>query len=812
MNNTDAPPPMPEESRCPQCGAPLSPNAPAGLCPACLLRQGVDADTITAAPPHGFEPPSVADLTPLFPQLEILEFIGKGGMGAVYKARQKDLDRIVALKILPPSLGEAPAFAERFAREAKALAKLNHPGIVTIHEFGRADGLYYFLMEFVDGVNLRQLLMGGRVSPREALAIVPEICDALQFAHDHGIVHRDIKPANILIDRRGRVKVADFGLAKLIEAGEAAAAEQGEAAKASSSLTEAGNVMGTPSYMAPEQTERPDEVDHRADIYSLGVVLYELLTGELPTGALQPPSRKVRIDVRLDEMVLRALEKKPELRYQQASEMKTQVEAISSSPTAAGSAPSVPPPLHTPQTALLKSRFSRTAIVGAVWASLFFLATVPAYFVTAVTVTPAGQRPPGIGPVEILLITFLLIPGLTAPFGTTILGSIALSQIRRSEGRLYGLGLAIFDLLLFPLLALNVFIALCSVFPVDVAREALRKMGATEYLPLLKIITLALILLVCAVLDYQIIRRVLREAKSPAARPVPERPKQQRTSRKWKVAGAAGALVLILSTVAVFLPSHFNQPSIVISAQRDTPAIAQLPQGSIELVGVSYHPSKDQLWWRPDGAPIGTGAFVTQGSDSTATEDEQVREFVLRVKDLPADASELTWKLEPSVKWVGGQGGPANQQETPELERIAATLPKSAKKISVKASVAMGPWDTLAETAAGLTSIQRPKRHGTTYTVSFTEAVESEGRTTITVAHTVQNQDVRIVAIDLDGKEHANFGFKSTGSDQFTQLMATFNGLPLARVKAFRFQVRPYQRVEFRNVALNPKPNLQAAR
>jgi serine/threonine protein kinase len=293
-----------------------------------LLEQGAAANSVTGGEARTFVPPSVAELTPLFPQLEIFELIGQGGMGAVYKARQKELDRIVALKILPPDMGDTPGFAERFSREAKALAKLNHPGIVTIHEFGRANGLFYFLMEFVDGVNLRQLLAGGRVSPREALAIVPEICDALQFAHDHGIVHRDIKPANILLDRRGRVKVADFGLAKLVEAGTEAAPADRES-PADGTLTEAGKVLGTPSYMAPEQTDRPDEVDHRADIYSLGVVLYELLTGELPAAQLQPPSRRVRVDVRLDEVVLRALEKEPARRYQQASQVKSAVETIS---------------------------------------------------------------------------------------------------------------------------------------------------------------------------------------------------------------------------------------------------------------------------------------------------------------------------------------------------------------------------------------------------------------------------------------------------------------------------------------------------
>src|SRR4029434_6490702 len=213
MNGPTEPRPIPDEPRCRRCGAPLGAGALAGLCPACLLREGAAGDTVSGGSRQAFEPPVIGELAALFPQLEILELVGKGGMGAVYKARQKELDRVVALKILPPAISESPGFAERFTREAKALAKLSHPGIVTIHDFGRADGLFYFVMEFVDGMNLRQLMAGGRVSPREALAIVPEICDALQFAHDHGIVHRDIKPANVLIDRRGRVKGADFGLA-----------------------------------------------------------------------------------------------------------------------------------------------------------------------------------------------------------------------------------------------------------------------------------------------------------------------------------------------------------------------------------------------------------------------------------------------------------------------------------------------------------------------------------------------------------------------------------------------------------------------
>ncbi len=325
-------------AKCPRCNGPVPSGSTGDICPRCAAALLQATQTEFSGGPEAkrlFNPPSVAELAPAFPQLEILELLGCGGMGAVYRARQKELDRIVALKILPPGIGNDPAFAERFAREAKALAKLNHPGIVTIHDFGRADGLYYFLMEFVDGVTLRRLLESGRASPREALAIVPQICDALQYAHDQGIVHRDIKPENILLDLAGRVKVADFGLAKLVGTADEPAPRPGSS-PSSSTLTDAGKVMGTPAYMAPEQAEHPAEVDHRADIYALGVVLYQMLTGQLPPKPLQPPSRKVRIDVRLDEVVLHALETQPERRYQQASQVRTALETIVATPVHGG--------------------------------------------------------------------------------------------------------------------------------------------------------------------------------------------------------------------------------------------------------------------------------------------------------------------------------------------------------------------------------------------------------------------------------------------------------------------------------------------
>jgi predicted Ser/Thr protein kinase len=299
----------------------------AGFCPTCLLMQGAkDSEPQAAA----FTPPTPAELAPLFPQLELLEVIGKGGMGVVYKARQKSLNRFVALKLLAPERVTDAKFAERFAQEAQALAALNHPHIVTVHDFGQAGGFYFLLMEFVDGVNLRQAMKAGQFTPEQALAVVPPVCEALQYAHNHGIVHRDIKPENLLLDKEGRVKIADFGLAKMLGAGATGVG-----------LAES-QPAGTPQYMAPEQQTAPQQVDNRADIYSLGVVLYEMLTGELPGKPLEPPSHKVQIDVRLDAVVLRALEKKPELRYQQVSDVKTMVETIATTPPLSGGEIRVP--------------------------------------------------------------------------------------------------------------------------------------------------------------------------------------------------------------------------------------------------------------------------------------------------------------------------------------------------------------------------------------------------------------------------------------------------------------------------------------
>ncbi|HSP42926.1 MAG TPA: serine/threonine-protein kinase, partial [Luteolibacter sp.] len=291
---------------CPTCHATIPANAPGGFCPACLLRDAEEpSNTDHSAPP-------LEEIAAAFPQWEVLELIGQGGMGFVYKVRQPSLDRIVALKILSPELGRDPAFAERFSREARTLGKLHHPNIVTVFEHGEKEGFFYLLMEYVDGVNLRQAMRAGRFTPEQALAIVPGICDALQAAHAQGIWHRDIKPENILLDREGKVKIADFGIARIV----------GDPRR-DFTLTRTGNALGSTNYMAPEQQEKPHEVDHRADIYSLGVVIYEMLTGELPLGRFPAPSQRTSVDARIDEIVFKTLEKERELRQQSATEVKT---------------------------------------------------------------------------------------------------------------------------------------------------------------------------------------------------------------------------------------------------------------------------------------------------------------------------------------------------------------------------------------------------------------------------------------------------------------------------------------------------------
>ncbi|MDB4749550.1 protein kinase [Rubripirellula sp.] len=306
--------------QCPRCQTLIGADAPHGLCPKCVLDAVAKSGTQAQSKPVAY--PSVDEVAKAFPELEIIEVIGVGGMGVVYKACQRKLGRLVALKLLSTKLAEHSVFVERFNREGQVLAQLNHPHIVNVFDFGSRGDFLYLLMEYVDGVNLREAMQAGTIASADCLILVQDICSALQFAHDQGVLHRDIKPENVLLDQDGRVKLADFGIAKLVSS----------EARDNVSLTQHGAVLGTLHYMAPEQLETPGSIDHRADIYSLGVVFYELLTGELPLGRFPSPSDASNADPRLDKVVLRALEKRRDRRYQTVNEVKTDVESLKSTP------------------------------------------------------------------------------------------------------------------------------------------------------------------------------------------------------------------------------------------------------------------------------------------------------------------------------------------------------------------------------------------------------------------------------------------------------------------------------------------------
>ena len=255
-------------------------------------------------------------LNEAIPAYEFLEYIDRGGMGLVYLARQKALDRIVAIKILPLEDLQRFTTAERFKLEARALGSMSHPHIVSVHDYGEAPGhCLYYVMDYVKGMNLRKLIKLRPLHAHRLPTIIFQICDALQYAHDQGIVHRDVKPANILLDQNLNVKVADFGLAKLLRP------------LGNQAMTSPSEALGTPEYIAPEALTVGGVVDQRADVFSLGVVLYELLTGELPQGKWAYPSH-FGADPRFDSVVLRALQPIPAKRFQSIQDLSASLQFL----------------------------------------------------------------------------------------------------------------------------------------------------------------------------------------------------------------------------------------------------------------------------------------------------------------------------------------------------------------------------------------------------------------------------------------------------------------------------------------------------
>src|SRR5580704_5783853 len=324
---------MAEARLCPQCGAELLGDAPAGLCPRCLLQQGIGNGSGTPSTtvndprlaPRTTNPgaPGPGTQVRYFGDYEILEEIARGGMGVVYKARQVSLDRIVALKMILAGRLASETDVERFYTEAKAAANLQHPNIVAIHEVGQHNGQHYFSMDYVEGESLAKLVDAGPLPALKAAAYLKTIAEAIEFAHRQGTLHRDLKPSNILIDGFDQPRVTDFGLAKRIEA--------------SAQVTATRSLMGTPSYMPPEQAGANNgRIGPASDVYSLGAVLYELMTGRPPflgeslvatlnqvlnAEPVSPQLLNPNVPRDLETVCLKCLQKEPLRRYATSQEL-----------------------------------------------------------------------------------------------------------------------------------------------------------------------------------------------------------------------------------------------------------------------------------------------------------------------------------------------------------------------------------------------------------------------------------------------------------------------------------------------------------
>ena len=314
---------------CRRCGAAIPPNSPQHSCGACLLETALGPDEAEREEGGSASPKTInafGERIPPSPMLmdfgdyELLEQIGRGGQGVVFRARQKSLNRTVALKIIGLGQWATKAHLKRFRLEAEAAARLEHPGIVPIHEVGELDGSCYFSMKFVEGGQLDAIPKREPMPIRQAVELIAKVARTVHYAHEHGILHRDIKPGNILLDAKGEPHLTDFGLARLVES--------------ESSVTQTLDVFGTPSYMAPEQAVGNNaQVTGATDVYGLGAVLYQLLTGQPPfaggttyetikllldTEPRQPRLLNPKIDRDLSTICLKCLEKDPKRRYSSA--------------------------------------------------------------------------------------------------------------------------------------------------------------------------------------------------------------------------------------------------------------------------------------------------------------------------------------------------------------------------------------------------------------------------------------------------------------------------------------------------------------
>lgn len=878
---------MTTPSLCPSCRRPVPADAPGGICPSCAL--------LGAAQPTVLMPsaqmPGVAEVAAAFPDLEVLDILGQGGMGIVFKARQPRLDRLVALKILPPLLAAQPGFTERFTREARALARLHHPHIVMVYDFGESGGFFYLLMEFVNGVNLRQAMRAG-VKPEQAMLLVPRICEALQFAHDRGVLHRDIKPENILLDTVGVPKLADFGIARM--AGDSGTAH---------ALTLSGAALGTASYMAPEQIEKPATVDHRADIYSLGVVFYEMLTGELPLGRFAAPSEKAVVGEGVDQVVLRALEKERDRRHQSASEMKTRVEDLRGreqmpgqggaeagfSEWGSGGGPQV-----TARLLMILGGFSAAGIplafllknphvtpIMMVWLTIAL--SITAGVVSSLTARPgptAGRhRRPGPGQTGprfesvssrqlFGLPLYHIVRGYDPATGVIPVarGVFAAGPVAKGffafGGRAQGFvafgGMAV-GFVAFGGMALGVFSAggFAGALMIALGGLAVASMplggGMAGMAPLIgpgqgvlskhrmlygplpdpdgslrsMLCTASGVAALIGGLAVMVVIQMMFFAGSPRQAPVPAAP-VSRAINPWP-ARIFWLLVLLLAApllaaIALLIPAMqktrtATEPRKVVSQDLrylTAPAVGSVDsssrapfsvpwsKGSAELVGIARYPLMDRsdAWWQMNGSRATEGPYVPGPAAPLASEMPPFG-FVFHLKDLPEGASAPVWLCDYGGRVL--RSGPVARPATPG-ERLpghillAASFPGEVERTNIKMGVAWRPWQVVHRRVPPLEGRLAVEEHGERWLLSGSVSQPAPGKplaVTITSGLLHDGWETRIMVLGKTGvifpESRTNHGDREDW---------TFS-IPAAEEPVeYRFEVRPYEWVEFRNVVL----------
>ena len=841
----------PSPITCPHCGAPVEAGAPGGLCPRCLMA-GAMHSTAPLMDASAQPSPSLDEVGRCFPQLEILEMVGHGGMGWVFKARQPKLDRLVALKLLPASLAERdPAFAGRFEREGQLLARLHHPNIVAVHDSGATSGFFYLLMEFVDGVNLRQAMASTRFTPGQALAIVPHICVALQYAHDEGVLHRDIKPENILLDAKGRVKLVDFGIAKLIgndvsDPGSPKAADAMKPVGGDPALTLAGTTLGTPSYMAPEQRDTPGDVDHRADIYSLGVVFYELLTGQLPIGTFAPPSSLSASDPRVDAIVQQALEKERSRRQRSAGEVKTQVETVAQQRPVP-----IPAPVSTwPHEGLgaaaficgglsgliptifywlapwlsihlssreqgamfllslvcglcgialgfLSLRSSMGKIGGLIgllnsllWISLFFVARSP---VETIVVQPSPSPAPGES-------SFIPAVQRTLNFGDSGTGCFSLDQgeyvtvppeVQLTSPPLTPIDLARIERWLAP-------------HEVDIMVE---RHNDRPQLVLVDTIPCGF---QSSRFDFATAQELehdpafsgalTRQDRQPLSPILPENFPDAPTVAFQTRNGLIG-LIQVMKAEQGSRQITFRYKVIHRAERTGPPFVARMAKGTVALLALAPHPSKNMAPWFADGSPAPKPFPGEVGQNPAA--GKTMCEIALRVSCRNGSPSDPVLRLDTGFMAMGATSSWDDADHTAMTFTQALACPLDASQTNLQVGVAMGPWQDVF-------AIKKPVRgapvsglQADSWEAGVETTDEMTGQCAVAYHYTISSTyETRLIYVKSSGGKVPLHG---RGTQSNGTLRSGIDLIPndeYRQIKEFKLEKRPYHWVTFRQVSL----------